>query len=269
MEINQTLPLELPQKIAQLPESNNLRVWAEGMVKLVNQQRVAIETQQQHIEILQEELRKLKGRNSSNSSIPPSQDLLKKPSAKTLDQARKKRGPKYNHPGSTRNGFGQPDKIETINIEQCPGCGGGVRLVLGATEQVQQVAELLHRPIEIIEYHRPQQQCTCCGWSGYASLPPGVKPGFSYGARLSSLVGWLGYGGNLTWRKQAYVVEQILGVPISQGSLAKMHKWFADSLKPTYEQWRTWVQQPGVRCVDETTYCIDGLCALVMGSDQR
>lgn len=38
-----------------------------------------------------------------------------------------------------------------------------------------------------------------------------------------------------------------------------MHKWFAQSLKPSYEQWLTWVQQPGVRCVDETTYCIDGI----------
>lgn len=121
------------------------------------------------------------------------------------------------------------------------------------------MAELIEQPIEIREYHRPKHQCLCCGWSGYADLPWGVKAGFSYGARLSSLVGWLGYGGNLTWRKQAYVVEHILGVPISQGSLAKMHKWFASSLEPSYEQWLVMVQQPGVRCVDETTYCIDGI----------
>jgi hypothetical protein len=38
-----------------------------------------------------------------------------------------------------------------------------------------------------------------------------------------------------------------------------MHKWFADSLKPSYEQWLSWVQQPGVRCVDETTYGINGI----------
>ena len=65
-----------------------------------------------------------------------------------------------------------------------------------------------------------------CGWSGYAPLPWGIKEGCSYGSRLSSVVGWLGYGGNLTWRKQEYFVEYILGVPISQGSLAKMHRWF-------------------------------------------
>ena len=29
-------------------------------------------------------------------------------------------------------------------------------------------------------------------------MPLGVKEGFSYGGRLCSIVGWLGYGGNLT-----------------------------------------------------------------------
>ncbi len=86
-----------------------------------------------------------------------------------------------------------------------------------------------------------------------------MKEGFSYGGRLCSIVGWLGYGGNLTWRKQEYFVEYVLGVPISQGSLAKMQRWFQESLEPIYQQWLTYVKQPGVRCVDETTYCIDGI----------
>ncbi len=90
-------------------------------------------------------------------------------------------------------------------------------------------------------------------------MPLGVKEGFSYGGRLCSIVGWLGYGGNLTWRKQEYFVEYVLGVPISQGSLAKMQRWFQESLEPSYQQWLVYIRQPGVRCVDETTYCIDGI----------
>ncbi len=90
-------------------------------------------------------------------------------------------------------------------------------------------------------------------------MPWGVKEGFSYGGRLCSVVGWIGYGGNLTWRKQEYFVEHVLGVPISQGSLAKMQRWFQESLEPSYQQWLAYVKQPGVRCVDETTYCIDGI----------
>ncbi len=124
---------------------------------------------------------------------------------------------------------------------------------------VLEVAEVVDQPIEIREYRRPLYKCPNCGWSGYSCLPWGVKEGFSYGSRLCSIVGWLGYGGNLTWRKQEYVVEYVFGVPISQGSLAKMQRWFQESLFPSYQQWLTYVKQPGVRCVDETTYCIDGI----------
>jgi len=36
-----------------------------------------------------------------------------------------------------------------------------------------------------------------------------------------------------------------------------MHQWFQESLEPSYQQWLAYIQ--GVRCVDETTYCIDGI----------
>ncbi len=40
---------------------------------------------------------------------------------------------------------------------------------------------------------------------------------------------------------------------------AKMQRWFQSSLEPCYQQWLSYVKQPGVRCVDETTYCRDGI----------
>jgi hypothetical protein len=218
-----------------------------------------VRKQQQQIEQLKDELSKLKHRSSHNSSVPPSQDLLKKPSRKEARKPGKKRGPKYDHPGSTRNGFGQANQIVRLSLETCPVCGRGVTVVEQAPVKVQQVADLVEKPVEIWEYQRPKYHCDECGWSGYGPLPWGVKEGFSYGARLSSVIGWLGYGGNLTWHKQIFVMESIFKVPMSQGSLAKMHQWFQASLEPSYQQWLKWVQEPGVRCVDETTYLIDGI----------
>ena len=106
-----------------------------------------------------------------------------------------------------------------------------------APEKVQPVAEVVEQPIEIREYRRPFYKCPICGGSGYSPLPLGVKEGFSYGARLSSIVGWLGYGGNLTWRKQEYLIEYVFAIPLSQGSLAKMHKWFPETLEPLTHEW--------------------------------
>ena len=90
-------------------------------------------------------------------------------------------------------------------------------------------------------------------------MPIGCREDFSYGGMLSSLVGWLGYGGHLSWAKQRFLVEKILEIPLSQGSLAKMHQWFCQSLYPSYEQWWKLIQQPGVRCLDETSDRVNGV----------
>jgi len=213
--------------------------WLLKQQQQLKEQQRRIEAQQQEIEQLKEALSKLKNRTSSNSSIPPSADQLKKPSDKSKRKKAKKRGPKYDHPGKTRNGFGEPDKIVELKLETCPMCHAKVEPARTAPRKVQQVAELVEQPVEIREYRRPLCQCADCGWSGYSQLPPGVTEGFSYGGRLCSVVGWLGYGGNLPWRKQEYFVEHVLGVPISQGSLAKMQRYFIDCLQPIYQQWLT------------------------------
>jgi transposase len=227
--------------------------------RLIEEQDKQLKTLQEEIEQLKEEKDKLKNRTSQNSSVPPSSDLLKKPSDKSKRKKGRKRGPKYNHSGKTRNGFGDPDKIITLELDSCHICHTPLEREVSAPVKIQQVAEIVEQPIEIREYHRPKCKCPKCGWSGYSSLPPGVKEGFSYGARLCSIIGWLGYGGNLTWRKQEFFGEFVLGVPISQGSFAKMHKWFLESLEPSYQKWLSYIQEPGIRCVDETTYCIDGI----------
>jgi DNA-binding protein H-NS len=95
--------------------------------RLIEEQQSQIEAQQEQIEQLKDSLDKLKNRSSQNSCVPPSSDQLKKPSDKTKRKKGKKRGPKYDHPGKTRNGFGQPDKVEQLQLENCPVCGGEVQ----------------------------------------------------------------------------------------------------------------------------------------------
>jgi len=57
---------------------------------------------------------------------------------------------------------------------------------------------------------------------------------------------------------ETILIETIFGIPMSQGSLCKMHQWFCESLYPSYEKWWELIQQPGVRCLDETSYRLGG-----------
>lgn len=247
------------------PEQQGARFWYEAYLE--QRQRLA-HTEQQLAQLqsdftqLKDTLRKLNERTSGNSSQPPSSDGVKKKSKPKGFEAPtkgKKRGPKYGHPGTTRNGFESVDHRVELTLEQCPACGGSLHRVEAKPASRHQVAELVPTLVEVWEYERPWYECAACGCQGRAPLPLGCREDFSDGAHLSSLVGWLGYGGHLSWSKQRFVVETILNLPLSQGSLAKMHRWFCESLYPSYEQWWGLIQQPGVRCVDETSYRLNGM----------
>jgi transposase len=222
------------------------------------QLRTQLHQLQAEVEQLKETLRKLSERDSGNSSQPPSLAGYKRKS-KAFVPRQRKQGPKYGHEGKTRNGFAAIDHHLELTLERCPLCGGELERDETTPTKRQQIAELVERPVEVWEYERPASACPVCGWHGYAALPLGCREDFSYGALLSSLVGWLGYGGHLSWAKQRDLLAIVFGIPLSQGSLAKMQRWFCDSLYPSYEQWWCLIQQPGVRCVDETSDRVDGV----------
>jgi transposase len=247
------------------PEHQGAEFWYQAY----RDQRQHLEQTQQQLASLEQELvqlketlRKLTNRSSENSSQPSSQDGPKqksKPKNFTTPAQGKKRGPKYGHSGTTRNGFEQVDHVVELPVETCPECGAVPHRVLDVAPQHHQIAELVSKLVEVWDYQRSLYECPACGWRGYAPLPLGCREDFSYGAMLSSLVGWLGYGGHLSWYKQRFLVETIFKIPLSQGSLSKMHRWFCQSLYPSYEQWWEWIQKPDLRCVDETSYRLNGV----------
>lgn len=243
------------------PEQMGARFWYEQYLQQRAENaelRTQLNQLQAEVEQLKETLRKLSERDSGNSSQPPSSDGYKRKSKAFLPRQRKQ-GPKYGHEGKTRNGFESVDHHQELLLAQCPVCGSDLKADETRPKKRQQIAELVERPVEVWEYERPAYLCRECGWQGYAPLPLGCREDFSYGAWLSSLVGWLGYGGHLSWAKQRDLVALVFGIPLSQGSLAKMHRWFCESLYPSYEQWWGSIQQPGIRCLDETSYRIDGV----------
>jgi transposase len=125
-------------------------------------------TQQKLIEKLQEEVEKLKERqpsNSKTSSKPPSSDLIQKSETAKVDnskesesQPKRKPGGQPGHIGKTRKGFGRVDRYEISTPDSCEHCGSReLSDILGYSKQ--QVACLVDRPIEVVEYQRAKCQC--------------------------------------------------------------------------------------------------------------
>ena len=70
--------------------------------RLLEEKQCQIEALQKEKEELKDCVEKLKNRSSQNSSVPPTEDYLKKPSDKSKRNKGKKRGPKYDHPRLAR-----------------------------------------------------------------------------------------------------------------------------------------------------------------------
>ena len=67
--------------------------------------------------------------------------------------------------------FGRVDRYEILRPQVCPHCGTQEFAAEPVAVQVQQVAQLVERPIEIVEYQRHSCQCAYCGQTQTAPWP--------------------------------------------------------------------------------------------------
>ena len=135
----------------------------EQLVEMVISQAIAIEKFKERILELEQQVEKLKlsrDLDSKISSKPPSSDLLKKSENKIesseQEASKKKRKPggQPGHKGKTRQGFERVDRYVLLKADGCLYCGQQFQQVKPEKIETQQVAQLVKRPIEIVEYQR-------------------------------------------------------------------------------------------------------------------
>jgi len=134
-----------------------------------------------------EELERRLGRNSQNSSLPPSHDPPSAPARKRASGSRRKQGGQPGHPGHGRplQPLAKVDRLVEHWPERCP-CGHPFaeheREPDGDPVR-HQVCELPPIAVELIEYRLQRLRCPGCGRKTRAQLPAGVPAG-AFGPRL-------------------------------------------------------------------------------------
>lgn len=140
------------------------------------------------IAVLEERITQLE-RNSSNSSKPPSSDIVK-PESEQRSSSRKAGGQK-GHKGVRHKliSLDKVDAIERIEITKCADCEGDTT----RTGKVirHQVYELVEKPAILTEYQRQQRYCQRCNKYTYGSLPEDISDGQHYGNHLQSFLTYL------------------------------------------------------------------------------
>jgi transposase len=197
-------------------------------------------------------LRERIGRSSRNSSKPPSSDGPGfKPPARRKGSGRK-RGGQPGHPGSGPEllPIERVDEVVDHHPDACRHCG---TLLHGEDPDPlrHQVIEIPPITPVVIEHRLHRLACPCCSTSTCATLPADVEAS-PYGPRLSSLVGLLGSVFPLSFSKTQALLDQMLGVEISRGAIAKVRERLSAALARPMQEALAFARQQPVAYVDET-----------------
>ena len=174
-------------------------------------------------------LRRQVGRDSSNSSQPPSQDG---PGAEAKAQAEKrtqgageagttakkrKQGGQRGHRGSGLARVSDPQHTKPVEPSACGGCGAGLAGALGEVGYSVQVFDLPSFSLEVTEYLMMRRVCGC-GHPTTADAPPEVRGGPTcYGPRVAAATAWLASQDVIGIERAADMMAALLGAPVSTG----------------------------------------------------
>jgi transposase len=200
------------------------------------------------------------GRDSSNSSKPPSSDspYTKKPRKATDRSLRgrsgRKPGKQPGAPGATLAQVADPDHTVVCAPAACTGCGcdlAGVAVDAEHTRQVFEVPPPPPRPL-VAAYLVQARTCPGCGVTSVGQAPAGVTGRVQYGPGVLAHAANLTVANHVPVGRAAGLLAGMLGVGCSVGLVAGVRAKAAGRLGPFMERVRELLGQAGVLYVDET-----------------
>ena len=200
------------------------------------------------------QLREQLGRNSQNSSKPPSSDAPSAPPRPKRTPTGRKPGGQPGHAGHGRKLLPVEQVQHVIDLKplQCHDCGA---LLLGEDTQPvrHQVTELPRVEPEVTEYRQQTLTCVVCGAQTQAAQPPDMPSG-SFGPRVQATVGYLTGRIGASQRDVEEVLQTVFHLDLGLGSIPAQEDQVSAALAEAVQAVQTYVQQQPVQNVDETSW---------------
>jgi transposase len=201
------------------------------------------------------------GRDSRNSSIPPSADSIEAKAKRRADRSSRERS-KDRKPGGQpgRKGSGlaptvTPDRTETLPApSDCSGCGADLADGVDVGMSWAQVWDIPPVVLEKVHYLLGRRRCGCCGKITTATPPCGAAGNVSYGPNVNAAAILLANEGNVPLERTAMLMASLLGTPVSTGFVARALERFAQRLAAAGfdEAMGQALRAEDVLCADET-----------------
>jgi transposase len=199
--------------------------------------------------------------NSSNSSRPPSTDIYKPKrnlNYSLRERSGRKPGGQPGHTGSTLQFSNEtPDKEIEHVVETCMGCGKNLSNVPGQKEHTHQVVDIAIPKRMIINHTIVTKYCSC-GQCNKATFPRGTEGKVNYGNNLRALVVNLSARQYIPYKRTVEFIEDIFGIPMSQGTVTNLLAQFERSADKEYKRIQRQIFESPVVGSDETGGKVNG-----------
>lgn len=201
------------------------------------------------------ELERRLGRNSGNSSMPPSSDVFTKPAKPPAPKSGRRRGGQRGAPGGGLALVERPDLVEHEFPRACRGCGE-VFAVLTEADSTgftrRQRTGVPPVTAQVIETRFHTVACGCGARTG-AAVPADVPDTPTYGPNLKALAVYLVVYQHVPVERAAELIADLTGAAPSTGWIAAQLAKAADLVAPALRLIRALLALGHVLHADETT----------------
>ena len=208
-----------------------------------------------------EEIAELKAQinqNSNNSSKPPSSDGLAKPAVKSLrEKSGKKAGGQKGHKGHGLKIEQEADEEVIVTPLHCPNCARNLSnepMFHADTRYVYDV----EIKIKLIKYDIQETICPGCAATVKGSAPEECKGTVNYGGAIRALCVVLTNYANVGIDKTHKILHDLLGVPMSTGTIKNIMTQFAAKTNDTIDEIKQNLLKSAILHVDETGMRVAG-----------
>jgi len=162
------------------------------------------------------------GKNSRNSSKPPSSDGLAKPAPKSLRRASgRKPGKQQGEQGFRLELRAMPDQVRVHAPSECRGCGAGLADAPVVGTETRQVFDLPVIELVAIEHRAQRRECGC-GIVTRAAFPVEATAPTCYGPGVAALATYLLGRQHLPVERAAECLQEAFGAAVSTGWLSSL-----------------------------------------------
>jgi len=238
----------------------------EKLTERIEKQSIIIDEQARQIDVQAKKIVKLEkqvhelerqlGKNSNNSSKPPSSDGFRKPT--NLRTPGGKKGAPKGHEGTTLRFSDQPNEIIVHVVSSCSGCAASLEGVESLTYEKRQVFDMPPPKIWITEHRAQKKCCPECGLRQRAAFPEPVKAPTQYGVGFTAWTAYFHTYQMLPLDRISRMFAELTGYRPSEATLLASLQTMHHALAEAEDTIRAALRQQPVVHADETGCRIEG-----------